>query len=106
MNIGIQSRGFRLTPAMESFIRARLAPLGRFGGIVDRILVRLRDDNGPRGGLDKRCDLDVQLRGRRPVRLRERRGDLYEAVGLVAARAKHHVARSSQRHADFLRRRS
>lgn len=106
MHIGIHSQGFRLTPAMEAFVRARLTPLGRFGGAIERILVRLRDENGPRGGADKRCRMAVQLRGRRPLILDERRSDLYEAIGQVAERARHHVARSTQRHAEFLRRRS
>jgi hypothetical protein len=43
--------------------------LGRLHGLVARMKVRLDDVNGPAGGVDKRCNVEVQVQGAGPVAL-------------------------------------
>ena len=60
MKIEIQALNFSLTRAMRMYIERRLGfALSRGYRHVNRILVRLSDINGPRGGNDKRCHLEV-----------------------------------------------
>ena len=64
MQIDIQTRNFDLTHALRSYAerRPRFA-LTSADNHVKRIMVRLSDINGPRGGEDKRCHLQVVLAG-------------------------------------------
>jgi ribosome-associated translation inhibitor RaiA len=50
--------------------------------------VRFADVNGPRGGPDKRCDVQVQLVGGHTVRVRETDRCLYRAVDRAARQAR------------------
>lgn len=62
MRVTIVSRDHRLQRPEEEWIRRRLEfALGRFGARIRAAKVRLKDLNGPRGGLDQACGLDVQL---------------------------------------------
>ena len=41
--------------------------LGRLHGLVEGMKVRLDDVNGPAGGVDKRCNVEVLVQGTGPV---------------------------------------
>lgn len=95
MHLRIRSEGFTLTHALHEFVHDRLRhALGRFATLVEAVRVRLRDENGPRGGLDKRCQLEVQVKGQRPLVIDERGADLYAAIGRGAQRVERQVARA------------
>lgn len=48
----------------RAYIRLRLgAKLGKFATSIERVTVRVRDVNGPRGGVDKVCNIKVVLSG-------------------------------------------
>jgi ribosomal subunit interface protein len=96
MELHIRSEGFRTTAALHAFTRERLDfALGRFRGLVAKVRVRLSDDNGPRGGIDKRCRFEVRLRGAPAVLIDERSDDLYAAIARAAQRVERQVARVS-----------
>jgi hypothetical protein len=79
---------------MEQVRRA----VGRFGGRVGRVRVRLEDVNGPRGGRDKRCTVDVAMaHGGGHVIVRELSEDLYVAISGAARRVKGAVSRKMGR---------
>ena len=64
MQIDIRSRGFALTHALREYVERRLRfALVHAGDRVRRVAVRLTDVNGPRGGNDKRCRIQVTLNG-------------------------------------------
>ena len=63
MQIGVQARGFDLTEALRDHCERRLRfALESASDKVGSVLIRLTDQNGPRGGVDKRCSIRVILR--------------------------------------------
>jgi ribosome-associated translation inhibitor RaiA len=60
-------------------------------------MVRLRDVNGPRGGVDMGCRVVVWLRGRKAVIVDAVDRDLYAAVDLAAAKLREAVRRRLKR---------
>jgi ribosomal subunit interface protein len=98
MTIELRSRPFELTPALGGHVERRLRfALGRFGGRVEAVRVRVEDQNGPRGGVDKTCRLRARLRGAAPVGVDEADVDLYVAVDRAASRLARGVARAIER---------
>ena len=94
MQIEIQARHFPVTQALRRHIERRVGmALGSCCRHVKRILVRLSDINGPRGGNDKRCHLEVILPGQPAVVVEDTEADLYVAINRAAARAGHAAVR-------------
>ena len=103
MKVEIHSRDFSLTRAMRAHIERRLGFALKAGyEHVKRVLVRLSDVNGPRGGNDKRCQLEVLLPGQTVV-VKDTRADLYVAIDRAASRARHGVKRWMGRRRDVKR---
>jgi ribosome-associated translation inhibitor RaiA len=75
-------------------VRRAIAPAGKKAAGV---MVRLRDVNGPRGGVDMGCRIVVWLRGRGAVIVDAVDGNLYTAVDLAAAKLKEAVRRRLKR---------
>lgn len=97
MNVDIQSQGFPLTSALSDHARRRLRfVLTRHSDRIQRVVVRLGDDNGPRGGADKFCRIQVHLLDA-PVAVIEDIGlDLYAVIDRAADR----VGRAVLKHLD------
>ncbi len=94
MKTGIQCRGFPLTRAIAAHVKKRLDFLFN-GGIkrLRRVDVMLSDLNGPRGGIDKCCLIEVNVDGLRPVIIEDVQSDLYRAIDRAAGRASRTIAR-------------
>jgi len=60
--------------------------------------------NGPRGGVDKRCYLQVMLAGLSEVVIADIEADLYVAIDRAIDRAGRTVARKIERQKSLLRR--
>lgn len=98
MRIEIRTRGFSLTPALRAHVARRLEfALDRYAERVDRVRVVLADVNGPRGGDDKSCRMEVALRGGGAVRAGAVHEDAYAAIGAAAHRAGRSLSRALQR---------
>jgi ribosomal subunit interface protein len=103
MKIEIQARNFSMTHALRKHIERRLGfALSTCYRHVKRILVRISDVNGPRGGNDKRCHLEVILPGRTVV-VEKTEVDLYAAINRAAARAGRTVLRQLRRRRQLMR---
>lgn len=98
MNIEIQTRHFMLTEAINEHVQRRLsfALSSRFQQIK-RIIVRLSDINGPRGGNDKRCHIQISLPRQADVVIEDVQADLYVAVDRAANRASRTISRRLSR---------
>ena len=78
--------------------RIRVA-LTRFTPLVRGLTVTISDENGPRGGIDKKCRLVVRLHAGTVV-VNEQADAVMEAVTLAAERAARSVARVHHRAVD------
>ena len=98
MQINIQARGFELTDGLRSHIVMRLQfALGWASHRLGKVSVRLSDENGPRGGEDKRCCLRVGVAGAEDVVIEDTEADLYVAIDRAADRASRVLARRMER---------
>jgi ribosome-associated translation inhibitor RaiA len=97
----VQLRGkniLELTDDLRDHADRRLRfALGRFGDRIDRVTVRLEDVNGPRGGIDKRCRIEVSLKPGGTVRLQDEGSELYSLIDWAADRVGHAVGRELDR---------
>lgn len=98
MNIDIRTRGFSLTPGLRAHVERRLElALDRHLERIARVRVRIGDVNGPRGGEDKRCRIEVALRGGGTLRATVVDADAYAAIGAAAHRVARAVTRATHR---------
>ena len=94
MQINIQARDFSLTKALRSHVERRIGfALSTRYDRIGRIQVRLFDINGPRGGNDKCCRLQVVMPGQADVVIADTQADLYAAIDRAADRAGRVVSR-------------
>jgi len=94
MQIDIQARNFSLTKALRGHIERRLGfALGSREHHIQRIIVRLSDINGPRGGIDKHCHVQVMLAHLPAVVIEDTQADLYAAIDRASDRAGRTVGR-------------
>jgi hypothetical protein len=71
--------------------------LGKFARAIERVSVRIRDVNGPRGGVDKLCAVKVVLSRLPSVVVQEQRASLQAAMDGALLRTERVVRRSVQR---------
>lgn len=101
MQIDIQSRRFTLTDALKRRIKQRLSfALDIKNAHIQRVKVWISDINGPRGGEDKCCHIQIELPNSSDVVVKEVKSDLHAAIDRAAHRAAHSVARKLSRIRD------
>jgi len=100
MNIAIQSNGLVVTEGMRAYVHRRLkSALG--WALTPRLAVWLSDINGPRGGRDKRCKIQISLDHGKTIIIEDTEEDLYTAIDLAADRADRALARQLARNRKF-----
>jgi len=100
MNIAIQSNGLVLTEALRAHVHRRLqSALG--WALTRRLAVWLSDINGPRGGRDKRCKIQISLDHGKTIIIENTEEDLLAAIDLAADRADRALARQLARNRKF-----
>lgn len=94
----IRSMGSALDKEHREYLRRKLQRMsGNFAPQIERTSVRLEDVNGPRGGIDKRCQVKVVLRGLPSVYVDERHRSVQAAMDGALARADQAVRQALQR---------
>ncbi|MEJ2622023.1 MAG: HPF/RaiA family ribosome-associated protein [Candidatus Thiodiazotropha sp.] len=104
MQIDIQARDFSLTPTLRNHAerRTRFA-LTCCDDYIQRVVMRLSDINGPRGGADKRCRLQLVLSGLPDVVIEDTEADLYVAIDRATDRAGRTLLRKVDRRNTLVR---
>ena len=98
MHITIQTRGFSITESLRLYVLQRIRFVLGWAGIGTRKLaVVLSDINGPRGGNDKRCKIQVQLVGGKDLVIEDTEADMYVAIDRAAERADRALVRRMKR---------
>jgi len=94
----IRSIGMALDRADRDYLRRKLGrKLGKFATAVERTSVRIEDVNGPRGGVDKRCEIKVVLSGFPSVVVAQRHHSLQAAMDRALDRTERAVRRTLHR---------
>src|SRR5688572_13285109 len=94
----IRVDGLSLDESDREYIRRRLGEkLGRHARSVERVSVRLRDINGPRGGVDVRCRIKVVVSGLPSVVVEQQAATFRPALTGALAGAERAVRRTLQR---------
>jgi hypothetical protein len=88
------ANGMVLSDDFKDYIRRRVRfSLGRFAARIRSLSIRLADVNGPRGGVDKCCDIRVDVGLRQQVIVRERQANPHAAVAFAMERVERAVQR-------------
>jgi ribosomal subunit interface protein len=95
--VDIHGQGFTVTPALSEHVRRRLGfVLARHSDRIQRVAVRVGDENGPRGGVDKYCRIQVHLTDVPVAVIRDVGAELYAVIDRAADR----VGRVVVKHLD------
>ena len=94
----IIAKGIEASEALREYVMERLnSALKCAQNSIDYVTVRLTDINGSKGGIDKRCLIDVKLPGRPHIVITEFASDINRAIDRAAQRASIAVGRVASR---------
>ena len=98
MRIHVKALGFQTGAVLERHVLRRVqAALSHVAGQLGRVVVRILDANGPRGGLDKTCSIQLATPGRPVLVVSAVADDYYAAVDLASRRVGRAASRMLQR---------
>lgn len=99
MKIHLESQGFETTQAIKEHVQRQLnLNLANFDSHIVSVDVFLRDVNGPKGGVDMKTLVCIQLDTRQSVKVESTRSDLYASIVIATRQAKRAVRRSLSKH--------
>lgn len=98
MQILARSSGVELSSYLRHYLERRLGfALERFEPRILEVRVRLEDVNGPRGGPDKSCSIEVRFRPKGSLRVHHLDTGVREAVNGAAEKLQQQVTRHLKR---------
>lgn len=103
MQVLFKSRHPQATDLRDLTERRVRFVLRRLGWLVPRADVQMSDVNGPRGGIDKRCQVELRTDGAGSVVVTSVAGDWRTALDNALARAARRLMRVSSRGNDSRR---
>lgn len=87
MEVEVRIQGTDLADAVRTYAARRIRfALGRFASRVGRVVIRISDVNGTRGGVDQCCHISAELLPSGKVVLQQIDADLFAAVDRSAER--------------------
>ena len=106
MEVEVRVQGSDLAEAIRRYAARRIRfALGRFAPRVGRVVVRISDINGARGGVDQCCHISVDFPPKGQVVLDQVDADLFVAIDRASARIGEAFRREIQRNRDTRTRR-
>ena len=98
MPIHIRAAQERFGADASDYVQRKLCKkLARFGSSIECVSVRVKDVNGPRGGVDQLCQIKVVMRGQPSVIFESRDSSLNAAVDVALAGVQRAVRRTTAR---------
>ena len=98
MNITTKAKDYQSSPALDAFVRDQVfESLEHFAENIIAVDVFLKDENGPKGGVDQQALIRVQLRNRQLVATETKHRNVYAAVRLGSKRTRRAVRRQLRR---------
>jgi putative sigma-54 modulation protein len=93
MELSIRSRAVNLTDELRDLVSRRVQfALDTFADHLEGTLVYLIDLNGPKGGVDKLCQITVRVRGVGDVVVRETGSSVGAALNRASRRIKYRIS--------------
>jgi ribosomal subunit interface protein len=106
MQIQINAGDVQHSDAIDEKIEAEVrSSLELFAQQITRVEVHLRNLNGPKHGVDKRCVIEARLAGHDPLAVEADSDDLYQAVHLAAGKLERAVRHKIERHKEHMQKR-
>lgn len=98
MKIDVRFRGLEPSHALRDHAARRIHfHLSRFSHEISSVLVRIRDVNGPKSGVDKQCQVTVRGRRLSDISIDDLSGDAYAAIDMAVERVSRVVGRDLER---------
>ena len=105
MQIDIQARRFSPTRSLRRYTERRIRfALTRFEERIQRISMWVADVNGPKGGRDKQCRLQVVLIGNTDIIIEDTQTNPYVAINRAIERAVRSLVRMRGRQRSRMQR--
>ncbi len=94
----ICDKGNLIDEQMENWVERRiLFAFSRFESHIERIILVVADENGPKGGIDKACRIEVRLRRMPEIIVNDQDSEISRCVARIVDRAGRSVTRSISR---------
>lgn len=102
MKVNVRGVHVSLTDAIRQHVQRHLVePIARFyDSEAAEMEIHLRDNNGPKGGLDKECSVTVRMPFSHPLHVTEVSDDLYKSIDLARDRLERATKRLLERAED------
>jgi putative sigma-54 modulation protein len=98
VTIDFRVRGIDFTDELRKAVeRIVVFALDRYHPQMDKISVYMADLNGPKGGVDKLCQITAKLSRGNPVLILEQGSEILTTVNRAAHRLGHRIGRAVQR---------
>lgn len=98
MRIDVRFRGLRGSPQLVEMVTQRVhRRLSHFDSQLSDIVLRISDENGPKGGMDKRCHFVVRGPRLGALNLTQTHAEVLSGVDLGLDRLAHLVGRTLER---------
>jgi putative sigma-54 modulation protein len=98
MQFEIHTKNIKISQPLRVHIERRLSfALERFAVRIARVCVRVGDQNGPKGGVDKRCRVAIVLLPSTTIVMEDQDANIYTAIDRVADKAGRCIGRSLKR---------
>jgi putative sigma-54 modulation protein len=99
VTIDFRVRGIECSDEMREAVERIIAfAVDRYDSQVEKVSVTLVDVNGPKGGVDKLCQITARLTRGNPVLILEKGTEILSAVNRAARRLDHRIGRRVQRY--------
>jgi len=102
MRIEIHTGNFDLTESLREHVERRIQfTLSWSQHRLQKVMVRLDDINGPKGGADKSCRIQIPVVGAKTIVIEEIQSNLYMAIDRAIERAGRALSRQLARKREY-----